>query len=119
VSSTHLRAPVKFPVRNDLPRYALVLSSGAVSRSGDDASRDDPLLDPQPRAAGDDVSLWFLLPGHQQALWFLEPASAAMAVGILLFVINVCVNVKTREPSVSLRRRVAAAGAHCAAGNEP
>ena len=41
------------------------------------------------------VALAFLLSGHAQALYFLEPASALMVVGLLIFVANVCLNVRT------------------------
>jgi len=40
------------------------------------------------------VALAFLLSGHTQALYFLEPASTAMVVGLLLFVVNICLNVR-------------------------
>jgi cbb3-type cytochrome oxidase subunit 1 len=40
------------------------------------------------------TALAFLLTGHERALYFLEPASTAMVVGLLVFVVNVCVNVR-------------------------
>ena len=39
------------------------------------------------------VALAFLLTGHAEALHFLEPASTAMVVGLLIFVVNICLNV--------------------------
>src|SRR6516162_7984690 len=40
------------------------------------------------------VALAFLLSGYEKALYFLEPASMAMVIAILLFVVNVCINVR-------------------------
>ena len=39
------------------------------------------------------VALAFLLSGYERALYFLEPASTAMVVGMLVFVVNICINV--------------------------
>ena len=52
------------------------------------------------------VALAFLLSGYAQALYFLEPASTAMVVGLLFFVVNVCVNVRAEgaERHVEQRR---------------
>ncbi len=41
--------------------------------------------------------LAFLLSGNAQALYFVEPASLAMVVGLVLFVVNVCINVRSDE----------------------
>ena len=40
------------------------------------------------------IALAFFLSGYAEALHFLEPASAAMVVGILMFVANVVLNVR-------------------------
>lgn len=40
------------------------------------------------------VSLAFLLSGYPQALYFLDPASTLMVVGLLVFVTNICLNVR-------------------------
>ena len=51
------------------------------------------------------VSLAFLLSGYAQALYFLEPASTATVVGLLLFVVNVCLNVRADDRARPLEQQ--------------
>ena len=62
------------------------------------------------------VALAFLLSGYAQALYFLEPASTAMVLGLLLFVVNLCLNVRAEDGARPVEqqrptRRAATAGA--------
>ena len=62
------------------------------------------------------VALAFLLSGYAEALYFLEPASTAMVLGLLLFVVNLCLNVRAEDGVRRVEqqrptRRPAAAGA--------
>ena len=43
------------------------------------------------------AALALLLTGHERALYLLEPASTAMVVGVLLFVVNVVINVRAAD----------------------
>jgi cbb3-type cytochrome oxidase subunit 1 len=43
------------------------------------------------------VALSLVLTGHEKALYALEPASTAMVVGLVLFVVNVVVNVRAAD----------------------
>jgi hypothetical protein len=54
------------------------------------------------------VALAFLLSGYEKALYFLEPASTAIVIAILLFVVNVCVNVRPEGEARKLDTRRAA-----------
>ena len=54
------------------------------------------------------VALAFLLSGYTQALYFLEPASSAMVVGLLVFVVNVCLNVRSEGDARQVEARHAA-----------
>jgi hypothetical protein len=56
------------------------------------------------------VALAFLLSGYESALSFVEPASAVMVVAVLVFVVNVCVNVRTNQAVGVADGRRAAAG---------
>jgi hypothetical protein len=51
------------------------------------------------------VALAFLLSGYEKALYFLEPASTAMVIAILLFVVNVCINVRPESEARKLDAR--------------
>jgi len=55
------------------------------------------------------VALSLVLTGHEKALYALEPASTAMVVGLVLFVVNVVVNVRAPDVQRAVGERVAAA----------
>ena len=55
------------------------------------------------------VGLAFLLTGHAQALYFVEPASTAMVVGLVLFVVNVVRNVRADDVQTLVDARRASA----------
>jgi hypothetical protein len=57
------------------------------------------------------VALAFLLKGHAEATHVLEPASTVMVVGILIFVVNICLNVRTdgEQRQVGVRPTAASA----------
>ena len=57
------------------------------------------------------VALALLLKGHAEAAHVLEPASTAMVVGILIFVVNVCLNVRSDGEQKQLEARPVATGA--------
>ena len=54
------------------------------------------------------VALALMLTGHEKALYFLEPASTSMVVGLVLFVVNVVVNVRAADVQRAVDERRAA-----------
>ena len=57
------------------------------------------------------VALAFLLKGHAEAAHVLEPASAVMVAGILVFIVNICLNLRPDGEQRQLEARPARAGA--------